>query len=142
MHPNYYEGVLQLRNPNQAVVSFVEKAIKRERKVSVAKVVEFESGLDYYLSSNKFLRKLGKRLALAFPGQLKESKRIFTKSRQTQKEVYRGTVCFRLVDVKVGDVVKVRREKVKVVKLDAKRLYGRLVASNKKVTASYSDIDK
>ncbi len=96
-NPQYFEGVLQLRNPTEEVFQMIKSQMKKDGKVWVAKEVPLKTGVDLYLSSNKFLKMIGKKLKKTFPkGELKLSKSIFTRDHQTSKEVYRGTVCFRL----------------------------------------------
>ncbi len=94
MHPEYYEGILQLRNPNEEVINFIRNQFKNNSKIWVAKEEKLKTGIDYYISSNKFLLKLGKRLKKSFKGELKLSRRLHTKNRITSKNVYRVTVCF------------------------------------------------
>ena len=96
-NPQYFEGVLQLRNPTEEVMTMVKSQLRKEKKAWIAQEVTLKNGVDLYLSSNSFLRKLGKKLKKTFPkGELTLSRSIFTRNHQTSKEVYRGTVCFRL----------------------------------------------
>ncbi len=97
MANEYFEGILQIRNPDDEVLRFIKNQFKKNPKEWIAKTVELKSGgIDYYVSSNKFLRELGRKLKKAFKGELKESKKFHSINRQTSKMVYRGTVLFRL----------------------------------------------
>ena len=98
MDKNYYEGKLQLRNPNQEVVNFISNQFKNNEKVWIAKTEKQKNGIDLYISSNKFLMALGKKLKKSFQGELKLSRKLFSKSRLTSKAIYRVTVLFRLID--------------------------------------------
>ena len=120
--PNYFQGILQLRNCNQEVIDFVENQIeKAERKdVYVSKKVKVIGGIDIYLTSNKFLRSLGKKLKKSFNGELKESEKLFSRNRQTQKNIYRLNVLFRLTKFKKGDIVAFRGRKVKIMNIGSK----------------------
>ena len=120
--PNYFQGILQLRNCNQEVIDFVENQIeKAERKdVYVSKKVKVIGGVDMYLTSNKFLRSLGKKLKKSFNGELKESEKLFSRNRQTQKNIYRLNVLFRLTKFKKGDIVEFRGRKVKIMNIGSK----------------------
>jgi NMD protein affecting ribosome stability and mRNA decay len=69
---------------------------KNNEKVWIAKEEKQKTGIDYYVSSNKFLLSLGKKLKKSFKGELKTSRKIHTKNKLTSKDVYRVTVCFRL----------------------------------------------
>lgn len=96
MHPQYYEGILQLRNPNEEVINFIRNQFNNNEKIWIAKQVKLKTGLDYYISSNRFLLSLGKKLKKSFKGQLKISRKLITRNRITSKNVYRVTVLFRL----------------------------------------------
>ncbi len=64
-HPNYYEAILQLRNPDQEIVNYVESEMFRVN-MPVTKVEEVKNGLDYYVADNQFTNGLGKRLQSIF----------------------------------------------------------------------------
>ncbi len=96
MDRNYYEGKLQLRNPNEEVLNFINNQFKNNEKVWIAKAERLKTGIDLYISSNRFLLSLGKKLKKSFKGELKTSRKLFSKSRLTSKQLYRVTVLFRL----------------------------------------------
>ena len=95
-HPRYYEGILQLRNPNEECINFIRNQFKNNKKAWIAKEEILKTGIDYYISSNSFLLALGKKLRKSFKGEYKLSRRIFTKNKLTSRDVYRLTVLFRL----------------------------------------------
>lgn len=95
-HANYYQAIIQLRPEDDELVRFVENQIEHNEKVWISKKIKLKSGVDYYISSNKFARILGKKMKKSFDGVLKESKKLFGKDKNTSKTLYRVTVCFRL----------------------------------------------
>ena|SRR3989344_6319842 len=95
-NPQYFEGILQLRNPNEEVFRFIKNQLKKRENVWIAKEEKQENGVDLYISSNSFLLALGKKLKKTFKGELKTSKRLYSQSKMTSKLVYRGTVLFRM----------------------------------------------
>jgi len=95
-NPQYFEGFLQIRNPNEECINFIKNQFKNNKKAWIAKEVKQKNGFDLYISSNSFLLSLGKKLKKSFKGTLKTSRKLFTQNRLTSKQVYRGTVCFRL----------------------------------------------
>lgn len=93
---DYFEAIIQLRPAKQKLLSFVLAEIARNKDCTIAKVDELKTGVDLYVSSQRFARALGKRLNKRFDGKLTISRKIFTKDYYTSKEVFRVTVLFRL----------------------------------------------
>ena len=86
-----------MRNPSKELMSFVNNQLKKNSdKVWVAKHELQDSGIDMYISSNKFLQSLGKKLKKTFKGELIVSGRLHSRDRQTSKDKYRMTVLFRM----------------------------------------------
>ena len=96
MDKEYYEGILQLRNPNEEVLNFIRNQFKNNSKVWISKQERLKTGIDLYISSNKFLLSLGKKLKKSFKGELKTSRKLHSRDRMTSKNVYRVAVLFRL----------------------------------------------
>ena len=96
MDNQYFEGILQLRNPSQEAINFVINQFKNNSKEWIAKEEKLKTGIDYYISSNHFLLALGKRLKKSFKGELKISRRLHSKDRMTSRQLYRVTVLFRM----------------------------------------------
>ena len=92
----YYEAVLQLRdNPPKEAINCVVNAVNKRKGVFIAKQVKLKTGIDFYISSQRFTRTLGKLLKKSFKGKLVESKKLYGMDRQKSKLIYRGTVLFR-----------------------------------------------
>lgn len=94
----YFEGILQLRDIKQEVTDFCLEDIEKHSEkggIFFSKTEEVKNGVDFYCSSNKYLMHLGKKLKKRFKGELKTSAKLFTKNKQTSKDVYRVTVLFR-----------------------------------------------
>jgi NMD protein affecting ribosome stability and mRNA decay len=130
-----YQGVLQLREPNDEIIGFA----RNHSEGTILKEEHMKEGIDMYFSSHTVLLTLAKTLKKKFTGQMKITKKLFTVDRITSKEVYRITVMFRPYKVKVGDVVKYRGEDVKVKHLGNK-VQGILIKNGKKVAVSYEEI--
>ena len=95
-NPQYFEGILQLRNPNEEAISFIRNQFKKRKNVFIAKEEKLKTGIDLYISSNRFILSLGKKLKESFKGELKTSRKLYGVDRQTGKLRYRVTVLFRL----------------------------------------------
>jgi len=128
--PQYFEGILQLREIDQEVYDWVYDTIEREGKCKVAREKALKNGYDLYLSDNHYLQALGKRLKRKFSGELVVSRRLHTQDRMTLKAVYRVTVLFRQHRFKEGDIVKVDNERYKILKV-GKRVHTKHLGSGK-----------
>ena len=92
----YFEGILQLRNPDDELIDFIKNQFENNPHVWIAKEERLKNGIDIYVSSNRFLLALGKKIKKKVKGELKTSKRLYGVDRQTSKLRYRATVLFRL----------------------------------------------
>ncbi len=135
----YFEGILQLRSPSQEVIDYVENKIEKDGRCFVAKIKEVKNGYDFYLSSQKYLRSLGKALSENFPGVWKESRQLFTRNHLTSKDVFRVNVLFKFVDIKRGQVITIRGDEYEVISAQ-KKLILKDKKTGKKKTISYEDL--
>ena len=99
-HPEYFEGILQLRNCTNKLVDWVINKIKKDNKAKIAKVKKVKDRIDLYISDQHYLRNLGKKIKENFNGVLKVSRKLFTQERITSKLLYRVTVLFKQIQYK------------------------------------------
>ena len=135
----YFEGVLQLRNPNGLVIDFINNQVKGRKGVFISKSVQLTNGFDLYFSSQRFLQNLGRKLQKNFGGEMKISRKLFTKKRLTSRLIYRANVLFRLPLTKKGDIIKIRGEDVKIIGM-SHRVLGKSVETGKKIQIDYEDL--
>ena len=95
-HVGYFEAILQLRPKEEKLYRFVLNRIAQRENVTIAKEVVLKTGVDMYLSDQRFARALGKTLKRQFKGKLTLSRKLHSRDRQTSRDIYRVTVCFRL----------------------------------------------
>ena len=136
---NYYQGILQLRDVNEQILDFVHAQIKNRADVAITRTVRFSNGIDLYITSQKFIRILGKKLKDSFGGELKISSKLHTKNRQG-KDLYRVNVLFRLLKYKRGDTVSVRGDKFRLISI-GRKIFARNLKNGKRVTIRKSDLD-
>jgi len=136
--PDYYQGILQLRDINDEILNFVRNQIKKRGDASITKTMKFDNGVDFYITSQKFIRILGKKLKDSFGGELKISSKLHTKSRHG-KDLYRVNVLFKLSKYKKGDVVSVRGDKVRLLSI-GKKIFARNLKTGNKVRIRNSDL--
>ena len=135
---NYFQGILQLRDVNDEIYSFVHNQLKKRADVAVTKTVNYDNGKDLYLTSQKFIRIIGKKLKESFGGELKLSSKLHTKSK-TGKDLYRVNAFYRPLKYKRGDVVSVRGDDVKILQI-GRRIVARDIKTGKKMRIRIEDL--
>lgn len=133
----YFEGVLQIRNPSSEILEFIEKALANKPEINVAKKVKLKTGVDYFLSSNKFIQIFSKKLFNRFGGELNVSKKLFTRNKQTGKNVYRTNVLIRLPDFRIGDTIRINKQLIVVTEIKGSVVYGTNLMTRKLTSADY-----
>ena len=138
-HPDYFEGTLQLRNDNQELIDAVVKQFEKKGNVQIAKIKKLKTGIDVYVSSQRFLRTLGNKLQAQFGGQLIISRKLHTRHHLRSKDLYRINVLLRLPNFKKGDVINYKGDSVKVIGM-SKRVLIKYQISGKKKSVSFDDL--
>ena len=116
-NPQYFEGILQLRNCTDEVINFVRNLSLKSPTAYISKEEGTKNGVDFYLSDNKFLHSLGKKLRESFTGELKSSASLHTKDRQSSKDLYRLTILFKQLHFKKDDVMLYQGDEVKILRI-------------------------
>ena len=135
-HALYFEATLQLREISEKVVDFVESEIVR-KKISVARRVRLKNGFDYYLSDKELTKQLGRSLKNKFGGDYKTTASLW--GQKKGQEVYRITVLFREIAVKVGDIVEYKDEEYRI-KMLSKDIFLQGTKAGKKVHVKFKDM--
>jgi len=138
--PNYYQGILQLRDVNEEMIGFVQKQIAKRGDVAITKTARLPNGVDLYITSQKFIRIVGKKLRDNFGGELKISSKLHTRSKEG-KDLYRINALFRPLRYKRGDIISVRGDEVKLLHV-GRRVFARDLKSGKKVAIRSADLPK
>ena len=139
--PNYFEGILQLREVSQEVVDFVEDACIGSDRGQVAKVKKVKNGFDFYMQSNPFLRQLAKKIKENFSGELVTTATLHTRDTKSNKDLYRVTVMFRELPVKKGDTFTLNGDEFEVLGVSEKIL-ARDLKTKKKKQFRFSELRK
>lgn len=135
---NYYQGILQLRDVNEEMLSFVYSQIKKRGDVAITKTTNLPNGKDFYITSQKFIRILGKKLKESFGGEIKTSSKLHTRSK-SGRDLYRVNVLYRPTKHKRGDILVVRGDKVKLLNV-GKRIFALNLETGKKIKIRSEDL--
>jgi nonsense-mediated mRNA decay protein 3 len=96
----YFEAVIQLRPFDEEVMRFIENQVKKRKDVFISKVEKLKTGVNLYISSQRFARSLGQKMKKSFKGELKITKTLHTRDKLRSKDLYRATILFRLDQTK------------------------------------------
>ena len=136
---DYFQGILQLRDINDEILGFVHNQIKKRGDVAVTRTVKLADGLDLYITSQRFIRVLGKKLKDSFGGELKISSKLHTRNRQG-KDLYRVNALFRLSKYKKGDIVSIRGDKFRLISIGGK-IFARNLKTGKRTTIRSTELN-
>lgn len=92
----YFEAKIQLRPFNKKVYDFIVKQVSKRKDVLITNEVKLKTGIDIYLTNQRFARSLGKKLKDNFKGELKITRTLHSRDRLKSKLKYRATVLFRV----------------------------------------------
>lgn len=140
-NPQYFEGILQLRNIENEVVEFVIKEIEKNENLNIAKIQKVRNGFDIYVSKQRFLRNLGNKLQNHFGGELIASTKLHTRNRITSKEVHRVNMLFRVPKFKKRDVIDYKGEKIKIIDIH-KKVFAKDIKTGKKLNIRFKDLSR
>ncbi|MEK6943042.1 MAG: NMD3-related protein [Nanoarchaeota archaeon] len=136
--PNYFQGILQLRDINEEIMAFVSNQVAKREDVFVTKTVKLENGFDLYISSQQFIRAIGKKLKESFGGQLNITSQLHTK--RQGKDLYRVNALFRLSKYRRGDTITVRGDVVKIIHIGNQKIFAKDMKTGRKVTIRLEDL--
>ncbi|MFH1064840.1 MAG: NMD3-related protein [Candidatus Woesearchaeota archaeon] len=130
----YFEGVLQLRDATPELLAFVEKDIAANVNEGAHVTTKTGKGgnIDFIMTSTKYMLALGKRLNQKFNGELTVTAKLFSRNRQTSKEVFRTSILFRMRTYKIGEIIETRGKKIKITTI-GKKVSGIDTETGKKV---------
>jgi NMD protein affecting ribosome stability and mRNA decay len=137
----YFEGTLQVRNITPEVQNLIDREVGHAKGVFITDTIEHKNGIDYFLTSNKFVIELGRKIFNEFGGIWEISRKLFTRNSQTSKDVYRVTFLIVLPNFKKGDIIKIEKVVLKVDSARARNVYGINLKTWKQAYYDYKDSD-
>jgi len=133
----YFEGLLQVRNENEESQKVLAKYVK-EQGASINKRAKQPNGTDYSISSRAIIEKAARELQRRFGGIVKTSAQLFSKNKQTSKNIYRVNAFIEMPPFREGDVVK-GCEKILLVSERGKRIRFKNLETGKNIFKEYKD---
>lgn len=109
----YFEGTLQLRTGNNAIIKETLDSLGDE----VSEITEMKNGLDVTVRNKKKLKSVAEAMSKKYGGELKTSAQLFSRDHLTSKDLYRLNVYFRPLGFGPGDIIRSGDKIVKITKL-------------------------
>ncbi|MFO8110857.1 MAG: NMD3-related protein [Thermoplasmata archaeon] len=153
IHGHYYEAIIQVRptkksmteEQKQVVREVIDKEVRvkrgDERSIFITSTEEKHGGLDFYMSDNGVSKKLSKRLAEIFGGEVTTSSKLA--GRDDGKNIYKVTYSVRIPPYERGDFVYLvdKIYRIKEIRTSSGHLTLREMSSGKTVTLDKRDAE-
>jgi len=134
----YFEAVLQLRFFSEEQFNHVVDYIE-ENNCRITKHVPQKEGIDLYLFSQKFIQHLSRWLKERYNCQITTTRTLHTRDTKANKDLYRVTVLAQFLKRKVGDVINVNGDDIKITTI-GKKPSGKILSTGKRVFLSPQDL--
>ena len=105
---DYFEGILQLRGPNDRAFEFIKKEMQivSRKGIFVSKTVELANGgTDLYITNKNYIKLLAQKLHDRFGAIVNINAQLFSFDHLTSKDVYRINALVTFPKFDEGDVI-------------------------------------
>lgn len=122
----YFESILQLRNCNEEILSFIRREVLKQNKkgIYITKEVPLEKysleQIDIYLTNQTYAKTLAEKVRKNFGGIIKKNAQHYSLDWQTSKTVYRLNLLLELPNYKKNDVIKMNNHLYKIQSIGSK----------------------
>lgn len=119
----YFEGILQLRGDKkdalQKAHDFVlaDIEVAGKKGIFITKWDEVTGGVDYYYTRQQYLPIIMHKLADKFGATAKTHPELYSKNRQTSKDVYRVNASVRLPAYELGTLIRYHKRMYQILKI-------------------------
>lgn len=122
MHSQYFEGVIQFRYPKSLEsrikeVLNLQKEYWMTKEVFVTKESKQTEGMDWWVTSKKAMSMFADKLNRRFGAKISKNAQLFSRNKQTSKNIYRLNVLVQFPDFEEGAVIKVNNKLAKILQL-------------------------
>jgi nonsense-mediated mRNA decay protein 3 len=141
---DYFEAILQIRNRNDIIIKKVinelNKILKIEEKRSVfaTNFIQIKNGVDVYITSQKHIKDIGKKLYEIFGGEIKINEQLFSKNHLTSKNLYRINLLLRIPDFEKNSIIKFKDKLIYITSIKGNFLLGLDLINNKNIKTKYN----
>jgi len=141
-HVNYFEGTLQIRYNNRSkneikdILNFV-KLYTKANKANIASFRTLKNGMDFLISDKRVVKDCAYEIKKRYGGEVKTSAKLFTRDKQTSKEVYRVTAIVRLPEFTVGDILKTDNKIILIKEIKNYEVLGTNILNHRRIMFDY-----
>ncbi|MFT4304916.1 MAG: NMD3-related protein, partial [Candidatus Woesearchaeota archaeon] len=140
----YFEAILQIRNKNENIIQDVLKDLdlileeEKKRSVFATKIESLKNGVDIYITSQKHIKTIGKKLYEIYGGEMKINEKLFSKDHLTSKNLYRVNVLLSIPDFKKGSLIKINDQLIFISSIKGNFILGKDLIKNKNIKTKYN----
>ncbi|MEM4260292.1 MAG: NMD3-related protein [Candidatus Woesearchaeota archaeon] len=137
---SYFEGILQLKNPTNEVMKYIDSQFKKVKKkgIFITERKEFDGMIELFITDQTYLKVIAQNIQKHFGGKLSMNETLFSHNRQTGKNLYRLTILLVLPLLKKHDVLLYKKRVYTVTNLSDKIIL-RDIENEHKTNISYDD---
>ena len=142
----YFEGIIQLRGDGkrfEEALAFLRKEIQKvgSKGMYINKEEKVKKGIDLYITSQRRLPKIIETVYKQYGGTMKINEQLFTRNRQTSKDLYRVNAYLCLPSFGVRDVIAIKKDLIQVTSVNGKKVVGVSLKTGKKVSSLYEEYE-
>ena len=129
----YYEAVLQLRHASEEAQRWTEQRLASEG-VHISQREYVPEGIDYYLSSARFLRTLSREQRDRFGAEVTLTAKLFSQDKLTSRKLFRTVALVKMPPYHAGCVVFCEGKVIYLTSVSGEKLAGIDMSSGKRVS--------
>lgn len=137
----YFEGILQIRGKKimEVVNKYILDQIKNKKNVFCNKMVETKHGIDYFLTDKNYIQELARKIHNEFGIELKVNAQLFSRNKQTSKDLFRVNALVKLPEFIKGDILKIDEKLIMVESIKGKTIIGKDIETKKKYKSNVKE---
>jgi len=135
MHDDYFEAIVQLRNPTDDSVIYARKLLRDQ----ISKQRRVRGGVDFYVKDKKRAENAARKIRDKYGGEFNIAAKLHGRDHLKSKDLYRLNILIRLPNFTIRDVIQIKNDIFSVVKL-GKKVTGRNLKTWKTKEFNYPEL--
>ena len=103
----YFEGILQVKNIDNGIVDYIHNEVEKQRKkgIFITKEKITKNRADFQITDQTYMKSLANKLQRVFGGTISLNPTLFSKNKQSGKELFRLTLLLNLPTIRKNDII-------------------------------------